>query len=122
MGGHTATPEAVIVGELAGLRELSQRNPSIRLYVFGSAVYGPEAPIDLDVLVVYEALDDYKAFQAELDRLAIAPVVDLVAMTPTELSGSGFLIRSRALALDDVDLLHILDVTSRAPAGAAPPE
>jgi hypothetical protein len=112
----------MIVDELTGLREVARRHPRLALYVFGSTVHGPEAPIDLDVLAVYEAIEDYEAFRLDLDRLAFAPVVDLVAMTPTELHGSGFLHRSRAVALSEAERFRRESVSHSSPLGRAEPD
>jgi hypothetical protein len=88
--------------ELADLRAVAGRHPEVNLYVFGSTIHGHEPPVDLDVLAVYGTLEGYDAIRADLARQTFAPLLDLVAMTPDELRGSGFLARSRAVPLADV--------------------
>ncbi|MDE8670637.1 hypothetical protein PY310_18825 [Pseudarthrobacter sp. H3Y2-7] len=85
--------------ELADLQSVASRHPAVALYVFGSTIHGQETPIDLDMLAVYATLQDFVALRADLDRQPFAPLIDLVAMTPDELRGSGFLVRSGAVPL-----------------------
>lgn len=84
------------------LRRLAGRHPNISLYIFGSTLYSRGLPNDLDLLVVYSTEEDFNAFRTELDQLEFSPLVDLVAMTPNELRGSGFLLLSRAVPLVDI--------------------
>lgn len=87
---------------LPALNAIAKRHPSITLYVFGSSVHGSDAANDLDVLVVYVTSEEYDAFRTDLDQLEISPLIDLVAMTGSELVASGFLRRSRAVPLTEL--------------------
>lgn len=87
---------------ISDLRAVANLHPDVDLYIFGSTIHGLHPPIDLDVLAVYTTLEGFDAFRADLDRQAFAPLIDLVAMTPDELRGSGFLDRSCAVPLADV--------------------
>lgn len=88
--------------ELADLQAVASRHPAVELYIFGSTIHGYETPVDLDVLAVYATLQDFVELRADLDRQSFAPLIDLVAMTPDELCGSGFLSRSGAVPLTDL--------------------
>lgn len=87
---------------LSDLRAVASLHPDVELYIFGSTIHGLDPPMDLDVLAVYITLEGFNAFRDNLDRQAFAPLIDLVAMTPDELRGSGFLDRSCAVPLADV--------------------
>lgn len=87
---------------IPALADVARRHPNVAIYVFGATAHGNRPPNDLDVLVVYPTSEEYYAFQEEADRLEFSPLLDIVAMTPHELLGSGFLERSRAVPLEDL--------------------
>ena len=87
---------------IRALYATAQRHPRITLYLFGSTLRGADAPNDLDLLAVYATEEDYDEFRTDLDRLEFSPLIDLVAMTATELANSGFLRRSAAIPFADL--------------------
>ncbi len=52
------------------------------------------------LLAVYSTIEDYYAFDSELERLEFSPLVDVVAMASDEVRSSGFLRRSNAIPLE----------------------
>jgi hypothetical protein len=88
--------------ELSDLRAVASRHPEVDLYLFGSVVHGHEPPVDLDVLAIYKTVEGFVALRDDLYRQTFAPLIDLVAMTPDEVHGSGFLSRSQAVPLADL--------------------
>lgn len=89
-------------GELAGLRAVASRHPTIQIFVFGSTVHGPHPAHDIDLFLIYPSSDSLTAVLEELDKLPVSPILDLTMMTPVESDQSGFLGRSRAVRLQDV--------------------
>ncbi|MBD8207875.1 hypothetical protein IFR11_15760 [Microbacterium sp. CFBP 8801] len=87
---------------ILALADVARRHPNVAVYLFGSTVHGNRPPNDLDALAVYSTIEEYYAFQEETDRLEFSPLLDVIAMTPHELLGSGFLERSRAVPLYDL--------------------
>lgn len=88
--------------QLAGLRAVAFRHPTIQIFVFGSTVHGPHPAHDIDVFLIYPSTDSLNAVLEDLDTLPVAPILDLTLMTPVESEESGFLGRSRAVSLHDV--------------------
>ena len=88
--------------ELGELRAVAARHPSIKIFVFGSTVYGKRPAHDLDLFLIYTSSEALDAVLRDLDSLPFAPLLDLTMMTPVESEQSGFIGRSRAVSLDDV--------------------
>lgn len=84
------------------IQALAARHPHVTLHLFGSTARGSSSPNDLDLLAVYDTLEEYDDFLLELDQLEFSSVIDLVAMTPCELQVSGFLLRSQAIPMSDL--------------------
>ncbi len=92
------------------LQDLAARHGGVTLYLFGSTARGSNSPNDLDLLAVYDTLENLDNFLLELDKLDVSSLVDLVAMTPSELRASRFLLRSEAIPVGD---LTDVQLTSR---------
>lgn len=69
---------------------------ALDFFVFGSMLTRAD-PADLDLLVVYEDESDLHEFLDRDDVQVGQLPLDVTAMTPTELEGSTFLVRSGAI-------------------------
>lgn len=87
----------MIVRFIALVGSIFDKYNALDVYVFGSALTRTD-PADLDLLVVYEDASDLSEFMSELYARGGPLPLDVTAMTPSELAGSNFLARSRAIS------------------------
>jgi hypothetical protein len=72
--------------------------PCIEVYVFGSVLHS-STPADIDLVAVYRHRSCLDKFRERMSHCAGEYLLDVTAMTPTELEGSGFFARSGAKPL-----------------------
>lgn len=84
--------------QLGKLCEITSHLPRLELWIFGSAL-STDNPHDLDLLLIYEDLDDAKFIRSCDWWEDYDPPIDLIAMTPEEEAEYRFIKVTRAQRL-----------------------